>query len=383
LPYYWKGAIFDEGKLFLSWRIGDALAGTYAEQSLELLDILAARTVVDDGPPTAKIIHVYSTHPPFVLEKDCTSAGRESAEGARNAATCSLQRIALILARLKAAGAFEDALIVVMADHGGMRPLPPTSAVSSVFTWLAAYATPTLLVKLPGQRGTLAEDMAPVSITDVAATVCEVAGKCSAAGGVSLRGAKVGNSRPRVYHHYVWRPGYWSLAMIPDVETYEIVGPVRDQASWKMGGIAPEFALGETIDFRASARRDARGLGWAAPEPWGTWTEGEHATMRVALAARPPGPLMLRARARALVSGSQITRLVDVMVNGQHLATWTFDRREPVVQTLRIPADVLVGLGPLEIDFSIAQPRSPKELGINEDPRGLGMGLIEARITAD
>jgi hypothetical protein len=167
------------------------------------------------------------------------------------------------------------------------------------------------------------------------------------------------------------------------VETYEIVGPVRDQASWRKGGVAPEFALGETIDFRASAHRDARGLGWATPEPWGTWTEGEQATMRVALDARPPGPLTLRARARALVSGPQHARLVDVMVNGRYLATWTFDRLEPVVQTLRIPADALAGLGPLEIDFRIARPRSPKELGINQDPRGLGMGLIEARITAD
>jgi hypothetical protein len=105
--------------------------------------------------------------------------------------------------------------------------------------------------------------------------------------------------------------------------------------------------------------------------------------MRVALDARPPGPLTLRARARALVSGPQHARLVDVMVNGRYLATWTFDRLEPVVQTLRIPADALAGLGPLEIDFRIARPRSPKELGINQDPRGLGMGLIEARITAD
>jgi hypothetical protein len=208
LPYYWKGAIFDEGKLFLTWRIGEALAGTFAEQALELLDAFAAHTTVAAGPPTAKFIHAFSTHPPFVLEQDCTSQGRELAEGPRNAATCSLKRIALTLARLKAGGAFDDALIVVMADHGGMRPLAAEPSMSSAFAWLAAYATPTLLVKLPGQRGALAEDAAPVSITDVAATVCDAVKKCSAAGGVSLREAKAGEARRRVYHHYVWRAEY-------------------------------------------------------------------------------------------------------------------------------------------------------------------------------
>jgi hypothetical protein len=385
MPCYWKGAIFQEGNLFLSPRVGDLLAGTYAEQAVQLLDVIAARTVVADGPPTAKFIHVFSTHPPFVLREDCTSDGRVVADGPRNAATCSLRRIALILARLKAGGAFDDALIVVMADHGGMRPLAPAPTISSAFTLLAAYATPTLMVKLPGQTGRLEESEAPVSIVDVAPTVCEVSGKCSSDGGRSLASASAlaGSARRRVYHHYAWRAEYWSLARIPEVETYEITGPVRDQQSWRRIGSAPGFALGETIDFRDSATRDARGIGWAAREPWGTWTEGKRATMRVTLDPKPAGELTLKARARALVSDAQKVQLVDVMVNGRHLARWTFDRLEPVVQTLRIPADVLAGLTTVEIDFRIERPHSPKEMGLNGDPRGLGMGLIEARISAD
>lgn len=383
-PLFWRNDIYNNGFLFFSTMVGDSSTAKHVLDDLAFISDFSEKMTVEGEQKTAKFIHLLSTHPPFVLKDDCKMHDHAATESPVAAARCSLRAIANIFSRLRVENAIENALIIIVADHGGMRFIPSTQNAGLGLAPLMAAANPALIVRFPGAHGALHENDKPVSITDIAATVCEATTSCVALGGEPLQHAKTKSDggRRRIFNHYSWKTEYWTLSKVPDVRTFEIAGDVRDRASWRRIGAVPRLVTGSVIDFRGATSDRYLGLGWSGPEPWGRWTEGPRATLRLSAEARSGSDLVLNLRALAFL-GSKRRQEVVVNVNDLRVGEWIFVEPDVVEKSFRIPASALRPDHILDIELKIGSPERPRDIGLNDDPRWLGLGLIEARITAN
>lgn len=148
----------------------------------------------------------------------------------------------------------------------------------------------------------------------------------------------------------------------------------------------PRYGLGEEIDF--SDPYDSRCFmrdGWSFAEPWGTWTNGDQAVLSLCIDAEPPEPLTLHARVKPFLATGRNRVTVRVFASGREIAVWVFDTDAPkrAWRKAKIPQRKASERNdPLEITFAIDIPQSPQELGVNEDPRRLGLGFLRLRISA-
>jgi glycosyltransferase involved in cell wall biosynthesis len=144
------------------------------------------------------------------------------------------------------------------------------------------------------------------------------------------------------------------------------------------------WRLGDLLHFTGgSAHLPLLRRGWGEPAHWGVWSVEPVAAISFRPMPQPNEPLVLRMAVRGFVPPSQPTLEVDVLVNGTRLATWPF--RHPtdfsfVERVVVIPCDLLVD-GVVHLQLSIPDARSPRELGMSQDERRLGLGLARAHCT--
>jgi hypothetical protein len=139
--------------------------------------------------------------------------------------------------------------------------------------------------------------------------------------------------------------------------------------------------LGERVPFAAGGS-GVRHLaaGFSSPEDWGVWSEGASAAMLFCLTEPPHRELTLalevtgftpaaegRPSARVLLNGA--ATLPDLLATPGAVSTYTATIR---ADQLRHQC--------LALALLIPEPRSPAELGLGEDRRRLGVGLISAAL---
>lgn len=140
-----------------------------------------------------------------------------------------------------------------------------------------------------------------------------------------------------------------------------------------LGDDAP-LALGHTYHFAPGAAGNAfPGGGFSDPESWGRWTDGKNAFLYFSLAKAPHGPVTLVVDATSLSPAPDQKQVVTVLANnrgcGPLVVTQTAPRAEVVC-----PDGALHG-GNNVLRLRIAAPTRPRDLGINDDSRRLGVGL--------
>jgi len=122
------------------------------------------------------------------------------------------------------------------------------------------------------------------------------------------------------------------------------------------------------------------GPGWSTPESWGTWSDGTEARLTLCLDPPPGRVLVIEALAQGFVAPAHPRLEVEVRVNEDAVAVWLFKGdTEPRTRRLRIAAE-LACVRELELNFHIGDPRSPRELGLSDDTRRLGLGLRTLKI---
>ena len=136
---------------------------------------------------------------------------------------------------------------------------------------------------------------------------------------------------------------------------------------------------GSEIDFKDNGNSsDFTPTGWSPPEAWGRWTVGPLAEIRLPL----DRPLGTRALFHALVHpyvNRQHRPLHVEIYFGKHLLkTMTF--RMPGRRTIRVPIPAALAAQETRpvIGIRILNPKSPRTLGISNDPRELGLGFVRA-----
>lgn len=139
--------------------------------------------------------------------------------------------------------------------------------------------------------------------------------------------------------------------------------------------------VGQQIKFGKGGDSERyRVSGWSHTEDNFTWTEGTSAKLSLPI-GKEPGPLNLTVNMSGFAQPPQLTsQPVEVLVNGQKLADWEAGSiaRE---YSVSVPADAIKGGGTIEIEFRTPKATSPKSVGLNEDPRVLGIGVFALELS--
>lgn len=124
--------------------------------------------------------------------------------------------------------------------------------------------------------------------------------------------------------------------------------------------------------------------GWSTPGQGGRWTDGRSAALVVPLAADRVTALSLRMRFQPYIKPAQERQRVVVRLNGKVVAQWQFTKDQVETRELALPlTDIQPPPVPrLHIQFDFPDARSPRELGISDDTRLLGIHVEAMEILA-
>jgi hypothetical protein len=123
--------------------------------------------------------------------------------------------------------------------------------------------------------------------------------------------------------------------------------------------------------------------GWSRSEPWGVWSQNEHATLKLPRALLGEGSIEIALDAAAFVVPQRgvHNQRVFVTANGASLGTLRLGDLADDALTLEIPASVIhTNDEYLELRFDLPDRRSPASLGLTSDSRELALGLKTATI---
>jgi hypothetical protein len=125
--------------------------------------------------------------------------------------------------------------------------------------------------------------------------------------------------------------------------------------------------------------RDGNGVaalieGWSEPEAWGTWSTAKTCSLRLKLDPMPTGPTLVTIACRAFVHGTQLQ--VGCRVGDATPQQWIFTPSSSSgPRSLRLDPAMVAADGQLTLTFTLSEPRSPADLGLNPDVRPLGIGI--------
>lgn len=113
--------------------------------------------------------------------------------------------------------------------------------------------------------------------------------------------------------------------------------------------------------------------GWSSPEPGHTWSDKTSALLNLQVVATD-SPLTLRMQLSGLTKAPELpAQPVEVLVNDAKIADW--DVASETEYVAQVPAEAVRGGGALKIELKIPQATTPKQLGLGNDERVLGVAL--------
>lgn len=250
-PHWLKPAIYDDQRWLLQRWVAksDLLRFPYFTHNAFLADI-TRRLAADRAAPVYKYIHLMTTHAPFVVNPDCSYAGRTLVrvrETVTAQSQCSLAFVVALLERMKQAGVYDNSLIIIMGDHGGHIPphryregsFEQGGATFVLRSDLVGLATPLLAIKPPGATAPLRVSTALSSSTDVAATIDALLGLDAGMPGRSLFDPARDPAAPRHFYGYQWSKLDPVSDYIAIVMQYLVTGSAYDIESWSVGEYYP------------------------------------------------------------------------------------------------------------------------------------------------
>lgn len=249
VPQVLKPSVYNDD----SWLVQGGLSGNTLESQRSrtarpsnhaaFLSEMAGRLTVGRDGPVYQFIHVAVPHPPLVLDEGCTfSPPRPPTRGSYAAQSrCAVTNVGKIFDRLRALGVYDQSVIVVVSDHGWPLPRPdhPLSGVPTPagdLQSVALTAMPLLVVKPKGASGPLRVSMAPTAITDIPATIADLAGLPPGLfpGEPALHIAEDAQ-RSRSFAFHSWGNGNadWSSEYMDALHVFAVDGPIRQPGSWR------------------------------------------------------------------------------------------------------------------------------------------------------
>lgn len=199
----------------------------------------------DRSTAVYKLFHLMLVHNPMVVNESCEYAGRvlpTVRETVKIHAKCSLSEVVKLLEKMKQLNIYDDAMIVLMADHGAW--VPPAGLTGYVRAdgrtvamnpTTVAMALPLMAIKRPGASGALHISMAPSSIVDIPATIASVLTLDEEFDGHSAFDLLPDELRERRHYSYQYRRSEWTADYLSPIQEFIVKGSVFDSAAWRLG----------------------------------------------------------------------------------------------------------------------------------------------------
>ena len=119
-------------------------------------------------------------------------------------------------------------------------------------------------------------------------------------------------------------------------------------------------------------------VGLSHPENWGSWSDGEK--VEFVISNLPLRDLQMIFDVHAFLGGKKMVQNVEISANGEIIGHWHFEKGKPTPNTiLNIPAE-MINSGIVKLTFDFENPLGPKDLGLSEDRRHLGVGFKTMKI---
>lgn len=390
--------------LFLS-RVPQNLIDQAWQIDLDVFEAFSENMRLESDEPAVFFMHFLGTHQPFIYDANCRLKPKEhiidsqGVSAAVEEALCFVHLIHRFLANLTAQGVYENSTIIIFSDHGYEKNINDFSNHPDYkqFFFETSHSTgdsrnikaagaynPMLFLKMagPSKGSELKVNRAPVSLIDIAPTVCSILTCGTEWQGISLI-EEIDGERTRDFWFYFggaerraqdgrdkFHDGlddFW--------ERRRFHGPIHPNLAISMGlnerYALRKISLNEVIKFKDGGKSDIYTIqGWSGQEFSHRWTEGNEAGLSLRIDKSSDSDLELifdlSPYRNQEIDGQDVT----VVVNGRKVALWEIRARDQY--SARIPADIAKN-GTLNITLKISNPAAPCDFGESTDCRVLGV----------
>ena len=137
-----------------------------------------------------------------------------------------------------------------------------------------------------------------------------------------------------------------------------------------------KYSWGNVIDFSVRGNAHAYQLeGWSLPEAWGTWTEGEQATLLIRFAEVIYSEFILNLNAQGFAAESGRKQRVIVLINGVEHACLQWLEPSFMIMTVTLSSDMISAEGFIAITFKLLDCIAPAKVAPVNDFRRLGIAV--------
>lgn len=246
VPHFLKKYVYNDQLWFTQALLIDQKKGQQFFSHTAFLRHIRENMSIDRDAPAYKYIHLMLSHNPMVTTADCEYADEvlpSIRDNIKNQARCGLVEVANLLGKMKELGIYDDATIVLQADHGTWvmpMDLKKKSVADGKNKFLVhpayvGHALPLMAVKSPHASGSLVTSLALSSITDTPATIASVMGLDSKFDGRSIFDLPLGEPRERRHYIYDYRRSEWKADYLETMQEYVVNGSAYDSTAWRIG----------------------------------------------------------------------------------------------------------------------------------------------------
>jgi len=278
VPHFLKKMIYNNQTWFLQKKIKN-------EKSELLFSPLSHKEFFSDfitnlkcarNKPVYKFIHLETSHPPAVINKDCEYADEVLPWNKQNhiiQSKCALNQFIKFLNKLKSMGCYDSSMIILQADTGAGHPVSLENKFENkhyeYIEDMVGSALPLLAIKLPYSRQPLKVSNAQVELTDIPATISTALDLNEKFPGMSAFEIDANKNRIRKFYYYKWLHTNWQSDFFPNLTEYIINGSVFDRDSWHINTVNYNREISyqvKKIDFGTDESNNFLHLGWSGNE---------------------------------------------------------------------------------------------------------------------
>ena len=244
-PHFVKEHIYNKQKWLVSpFLVDKEFLQFHYFSHTSLVESLTDNMSIGREKPTYKYIHIMNTHTPMVVTSQCVYAGGvlpNIRSTLTDQSKCTLNTIMSLLEKMKSLGIYDDALIVLHADHGGwVHPHKFKRHRASngmiIEPWMASLSSPLLAVKPPQASGDLVVSDKRATMADLPDTISSILELEADFGRISLIGSDVDPNRKRRFYFYAWQRDAWETDYTGPIQEFIIDGSQHEQA-WIPGRV--------------------------------------------------------------------------------------------------------------------------------------------------
>lgn len=288
-------------------------------------------------------------------------------------AKASLKYVAIMLDALKKKNIYDNAVIIIVGDHGALAQNQKFITMSSTggtieLPWPAGQGIPLFLMKkINAKHNNIQISSDRMSLQYIKNIIL------------------YGNSPGERNKRYFYLTGPYKHGYYESMKEFFIEGNSWDVGSWVSTGTSynkKTVAHVEPIEFNRDylfndSIMQYASLGWSGEGNGIGWTSGKTSIMLYPLKT-PKKNIELVVEANPFLADCQIkNQIINLYVNNEFIEKWIMDQPW---QTYRaeIPGKILID-NSLILKLEISNPASPAQYGMNNDNRMLGVAFRKIR----